>query len=103
METVGAATWSHSINSLKPGGTCVISGATLRGRPGQGRADQDLLQAAAGRRVHDGHRAELERLANFVVNQGSAGGRPDVPAGRRPSGFEKMAAGDVFGKVVFTL
>src|SRR3954465_12566562 len=28
METVGRATWSHSIRSLRPGGTIVISGAT---------------------------------------------------------------------------
>ncbi|MFX6759979.1 zinc-binding dehydrogenase, partial [Acinetobacter baumannii] len=28
METVGKATWEHSIRSLKPGGTLVISGAT---------------------------------------------------------------------------
>ena len=55
METVGAATWSHSVNSLRPGGTVVISGRDLGRRPGQGRADQDLLQAAAGRRVDDGH------------------------------------------------
>ena len=28
METVGQATWSHSVRSLKPGGRIVISGAT---------------------------------------------------------------------------
>ena len=28
METVGQATWSHSIRSLRPGGTLVISGTT---------------------------------------------------------------------------
>src|SRR6187402_1431085 len=28
METVGRATWSHSIRSLRPGGTIVISGTT---------------------------------------------------------------------------
>ncbi len=28
METVGEATWAHSMKSLKPGGTLVISGAT---------------------------------------------------------------------------
>ena len=28
METVGAATWSHSVRSLKQGGVIVISGAT---------------------------------------------------------------------------
>ena len=33
METVGAATWSHSINALKPGGTVVICGATSGDNP----------------------------------------------------------------------
>lgn len=28
IETVGAATWSHSVKSLRPGGSLVISGAT---------------------------------------------------------------------------
>ncbi len=28
METVGEATWGHSVKSLKPGGTLVVSGAT---------------------------------------------------------------------------
>src|SRR5262249_30774004 len=28
METVGQATWAHSVRALKPGGTIVISGAT---------------------------------------------------------------------------
>ena len=28
METVGAATWSHSLRALKPGGVIVIAGAT---------------------------------------------------------------------------
>src|SRR5215212_9014447 len=33
METVGAATWSHSINALKPGGTLVICGTTSGDNP----------------------------------------------------------------------
>ena len=33
METVGAATWSHSVNSLRPGGRIVISGATSGDAP----------------------------------------------------------------------
>ena len=51
-----------------------------------------------------GNRAELERLANFVVNKAIT---PVIDStfaladARR--GFEKMAAGDVFGKVIFTL
>src|SRR5919199_2685578 len=33
METVGEATWSHSVKSLKPGGVIVISGATTGAGP----------------------------------------------------------------------
>ena len=33
METVGEATWSHSLKSLRPGGTIVISGATSGADP----------------------------------------------------------------------
>src|SRR3954447_15621635 len=33
METVGAATWDHSLKALKPGGTLVISGATSGADP----------------------------------------------------------------------
>ena len=35
MDSVGAATWSHSINVLKPGGTLVICGATSGRQPAQ--------------------------------------------------------------------
>jgi D-arabinose 1-dehydrogenase-like Zn-dependent alcohol dehydrogenase len=51
-----------------------------------------------------GTRGELERLANFVVNQGIS---PVVDStfalADARQGFEKMAAGDIFGKVVFSL
>ena len=33
IETVGAATWSHSVNVLRPGGTIVIAGATAGDAP----------------------------------------------------------------------
>ena len=33
METVGAATWNHSLRSLRPGGIVVISGATSGPNP----------------------------------------------------------------------
>src|SRR5690349_17905426 len=33
METVGAATWSHSVRALRPGGAIVISGATSGPNP----------------------------------------------------------------------
>src|SRR5699024_1742118 len=33
METVGEATWSHSVRAMRPGGTIVISGATSGNAP----------------------------------------------------------------------
>ena len=49
-------------------------------------------------------RAELERLARFVVD---AGIEPQVdsvrPLAQAREGFEKMVRGQVSGKVVFTL
>ena len=73
IETVGAATWTHSLRSLQPGGTVVISGATSGPTPADG-ADPDLLPAAAGDRLDDGHPDELERLVRFCDVTGRASG-----------------------------
>src|SRR5450759_131424 len=104
METVGAAKWSHSINSLKPGGTVVISGATSGDAPAKAELTKIFFRQLRVIGSTMGTRGELERLANFVVNQGIT---PVIdstlPLADARRGFEKMAAGDVFGKVVFTL
>ena len=34
FETVGDATWSHSMRALKPGGVIVVSGSTSGPNPG---------------------------------------------------------------------
>ncbi|MEP7369863.1 MAG: zinc-binding dehydrogenase [Dermatophilaceae bacterium] len=103
METVGAATWSHSINSLKPGGTVVISGATSGDAPAKAELTKIFFRQLRVVGSTMGTRAELERLANFVVNKGIT---PVVdatlPLTEARHGFERMAGGDVFGKVVFT-
>jgi len=104
LETVGAATWSHSINSLKPGGTVVISGATSGDAPAKAELTKIFFKQLRVVGSTMGTRGELERLANFVVNQGIT---PVIdstmPLVDARQGFERMAAGDVFGKVVFTL
>ncbi len=103
LETVGAATWSHSINSLKPGGTVVISGATSGDAPAKAELTKIFFKQLRVIGSTMGTRGELERLANFVVNQGIT---PVIdstmPLADARHGFEKMAAGEVFGKVVFT-
>src|SRR6478672_8276348 len=104
METVGAATWSHSVNSLKPGGTIVISGATSGDAPSKAELTKIFFKQLRVVGSTMGTRTELERLTQFVVQQRI---EPVIdttlPLDRAREGFAKMAAGDVFGKVVFTV
>ncbi|KRF00188.1 molecular chaperone GroES [Nocardioides sp. Soil777] len=102
METVGRATWSHSIRSLRPGGKVVISGTTS----GPQLDDAELTRIfflqlqVIGSTM--GTRAELASLVNLLDATGT---RPLVdrtlPMADARDGFAAMAAGDVFGKIVF--
>lgn len=102
LETVGKATWSHSMRSLRPGGTLVVSGATSGADPS---ADLNRLFFLQLRVVGStmGTRAELAGLLSFCA---AAGIRPLVdevlPLRDARRGFERLAAGDVFGKLVLT-
>jgi len=104
METVGAATWSHSVNSLRPGGTIVISGATSGDAPAKAELTKIFFKQLRVVGSTMGTRDELERLARFVVD---AGIEPQVdslrPLAQAREGFERMLQGTVTGKVVFTL
>lgn len=103
METVGRATWSHSIRSLRPGGRIVISGTTS----GPNVDDAELTRifflqlSVIGSTM--GTRHELEALVKFLDATGT---RPLVdrtlPMEQARDGFAAMAEGDVFGKIVFT-
>jgi NADPH:quinone reductase-like Zn-dependent oxidoreductase len=102
LETVGAATWAHSMKSLKPGGTIVVSGATSGPNPPADLTRLFFLQLrVVGSTM--GTRDELERLGRFLVTTGV---RPVIdavmPLEEAREGFERMASGELFGKVVFT-
>ncbi|MDQ4008827.1 MAG: zinc-binding dehydrogenase [Actinomycetota bacterium] len=104
METVGAATWSHSLKSLRPGGAVVISGATSGPNPDSTELNRIFFLQL---RVHGstmGTRDELRQLASFLDVTGT---RPLVdrtlPMSDAREGFAAMAEGSLFGKVVFTL
>ena len=103
VETVGRATWSHSLKSLRPGGTVVVAGATSGSDPDADLSRVFFLQLRViGSTM--GTRAELEQLVRFCV---AAGVRPVIdsvlPIADARAGFARMAAGEVFGKVVFTV
>ena len=102
IETVGEATWSHSVKSLKPGGTIVVAGSTSGPAPSAELMRMFFLQlSVVGSTM--GTREELERLTRLLVTTGV---RPlvhaSMPLRDAKPGFEAMVAGNVFGKVVFT-
>lgn len=103
METVGAATWAHSVRSLRPGGRIVISGATSGDAPPAELTRVFFLQLSViGSTM--GTREELERLAQLCVQREI---RPlidcTMPLSQAREGFRRMLAGELFGKIVFTL
>ncbi|WP_049565977.1 zinc-binding dehydrogenase [Nonomuraea sp. SBT364] len=102
METVGQATWDHSLKSLRPGGRIVVSGATSGAVPPADLNRVFFLQlSVVGSTM--GTRDQLQRLAVFLEQTGV---RPVIdrtlPMTEAREGFAAMDAGDVFGKIVFT-
>lgn len=104
METVGQATWAHSVKALKPGGRLVIAGATS----GTDLAASELTRIFFTQLIVVGStmgtRDELSALVSFL---GTTGVRPVIdrvlPMADARAGFAALAAGDVFGKVVLTV
>jgi NADPH:quinone reductase-like Zn-dependent oxidoreductase len=102
METVGEATWSHSLKALEPGGTVVVSGATTGSNPPADLSRVFFRQLnVVGSTM--GTRADLERLMSLLV---ATGIRPAIdvtlPLDRAAEGLAKMHAGDTAGKIVLT-
>jgi NADPH:quinone reductase-like Zn-dependent oxidoreductase len=102
FETVGEATWSHSVRSLKPGGTIVISGATSGFAP-PAELNRIFFQQLNVVGSTMGTREELEGLLAFVATAGIA---PEIglelPFEKAADGFRAMEAGETSGKIVFT-
>jgi NADPH:quinone reductase-like Zn-dependent oxidoreductase len=102
METVGAATWQHSLRSLRPGGTVVLSGATS-GRTADTELSRIFFLQLRVLGSTMGTRDELARLLRFCER---AGVRPVIdrvlPMKQARDGFAAMEGGDVFGKIVLT-
>lgn len=100
MESVGEATWSHSMRSLRPGGRIVICGATSGANPPADLNRLFFLQLeVVGSTM--GTRAEFEALVKFM---GETGLRPHVQKvvslEDAKIAYELMIAGDVLGKLV---
>jgi NADPH:quinone reductase-like Zn-dependent oxidoreductase len=104
LETVGAATWSHSLKSLRPGGTVVLSGATSGPNPAATELNRIFFLQLRVVGSTMGTRDELESLVRMCTVTGV---RPvidvELPLPEAREGFERMEQGRTAGKIVFTL
>jgi NADPH:quinone reductase-like Zn-dependent oxidoreductase len=103
IETVGAATWSHSLKALRPGGRVVVSGATSGPNPPADLNRVFFLQLSViGSTM--GSIGELRELMDLCVTTGL---RPlvdrEVPLAQAREAFEALAGGETFGKIVLTV
>jgi NADPH:quinone reductase-like Zn-dependent oxidoreductase len=100
LETVGKATWGHSLRSLKPGGRIVIAGATSGPDPSAELnrvffKELEIVGSTMG---------TLEELARLVSLVDLSGIRPridrELPLSDVAEGLRALAEGDVLGKIV---
>ena len=102
LESVGEATWSHSLKALRPGGRIVVCGATSGAAPSADLNRVFFLQLSViGSTM--GTREELEAVLALMVG---AGLRPQIDSTfaltDAASAVERLATGAAFGKIVVT-
>jgi NADPH:quinone reductase-like Zn-dependent oxidoreductase len=101
FETVGKATWAHSMRALRPGGVIVVSGSTSGPDPSADLQRLFFLQLQViGSTM--GTRDELADLLRFCETTGV---RPQIgaelPMERAEEGIKRMLSEETAGKVVY--
>lgn len=104
LESVGAATWTHSVNALRPGGTIVICGATSGDAPAKAELTKIFFKQLRVVGSTMGSLDELRRLCAFVSRTGL---RPEVdttyPLAQARDAFAQLERGEVVGKIGITV
>jgi NADPH:quinone reductase-like Zn-dependent oxidoreductase len=100
IETVGKATWGHSLRSLKPGGRIVVAGATS-GMDPSAELNRVFFKELE---VVGSTMGTLEELSRLVSMLDLTGIRPRIdkvlPLSEVAEGLRALAEGDVLGKIV---
>jgi NADPH:quinone reductase-like Zn-dependent oxidoreductase len=100
IETVGKATWGHSLRSLKPGGRIVVAGATS-GMDPSAELNRVFFKELE---VVGSTMGTLEELGRLVSMLDLTGIRPRIdkvlPLSDVAEGLRALAEGDVLGKIV---
>ena len=101
FETVGKATWSHSVKSLKPGGIIVVSGSTSGPDAHAELQRVFFLQL----RIAGSTMGTRDELADLLAYLELTGVRPQIGSelsfSDTAKGFQAMLDGETAGKIVF--
>ena len=102
LDTVGAATWSHSINSVRTGGVIVLAGATTGAM-----AKTDLFRIFLHHiSIHGTAMGRVGELADLIALCRDRDVRPHIDSVHTlddaAEAFTRLASGHAFGKVVVT-
>lgn len=102
LESVGTATWEHSLKATRNGGRVVCIGATTGPNP-QARLNHVFFRQISVIGSTMGDRDELVALVRLLQTTGV---RPlideEIPMQEGRRAFERMAEGELFGKLVLT-
>lgn len=102
LESVGEATWAHSLRALRPGGRVVVAGATSGPNPPADLArvffrQLEVIGSTMGTR---------EELVRLIAMLDATGVRPliddELPMTDARDAFARMVEGELFGKLVLT-
>jgi len=103
IDSVGEATWSHSLRALRPGGTIVTCGATSGGAANADLNRVFFLQL----KVEGSTMGTADELRGLVELLITSGARPVIdrvlPITSAPEAFAAMNSGELRGKIVMTL
>ncbi|NEG54262.1 zinc-binding dehydrogenase [Bifidobacterium platyrrhinorum] len=104
IESVGAATWSHSVKSVRPGGVIAVCGATTGDQPGA-ELTRVFFQDIRVQGNTMGSREDFARLLRFVEHTDLHPVIDSTYAGldAAPEAFRRVLGGDMFGKVAITV
>ncbi|MEO8851344.1 MAG: zinc-binding dehydrogenase [Allobranchiibius sp.] len=104
LETVGKATWSHSIKSMRPGGTLVIAGTTSGPQPDNAELTRIFFQQMRIQGSTMGTRAEMTQMLSLMTSRKIEPAIDSVrPLDQARDAFAAMIDGTAFGKLVLTI
>lgn len=101
IDNVGAATWSHSVNVLRPGGQIIVCGATTGDAPERTELTKIFFRQLQVIGSTFGTKQQLENMIKFMAAKNIEPIIDSVyPLSEADEALQKLNSGDFFGKIV---